>query len=178
MKTDSIHMDEHAQDAKVAARLLNVYNNCISWREIHAETDLKRFLVTASLAMLSGFQTTNDVLKQVSHTKSHSHARLHGEGQMQKGPVAAVCCTAREPCRTTRRRHLQDQMVLQTACGMVGMLLTTIAWKTVLAKDEIEAIFPQTASAEYIGDMFEFWLGMLELGNSVSVNVRRLGGKP
>ena len=61
-------MDEHAQDAKVAARLLNVYNNCISWQEIHAETNLKMFLVTASSAMLSGFQTTNDVLKQVSLT--------------------------------------------------------------------------------------------------------------
>ena len=23
---------------------------------------------------------------------------------------------------------------------------------------------PQNASAEYVGDMFEFWLGMLELG--------------
>ena len=89
-ETDSIHVDEHAQDAKVAARLLNVYNNCISWREIHAETDFKRFLVTASLAMLSGFQTTNEV--------SHSHARVHGEGQEQKGPVTAVRCTAREPC--------------------------------------------------------------------------------
>ena len=36
--------------------------------------------------------------------------------------------------------------------------------KTVLTKEEVESIFPQTASAEYIGDMFEFWLGMLELG--------------
>ena len=36
--------------------------------------------------------------------------------------------------------------------------------KTVLTEDEITAIFPLTASAEYIGDMFEFWLGMLELG--------------
>ena len=66
-ETEGIHVDEHAQDAKGAARLLNMYNNCISWREIHAETNLKRFLVTASLAMPSGFQTTNDVLKR-SHT--------------------------------------------------------------------------------------------------------------
>ena len=36
--------------------------------------------------------------------------------------------------------------------------------KTVLSKDEIESIFPPGASVEYIGDMFEFWLGMLELG--------------
>ena len=32
-ETDTIHMDEHAQDAKVAARLLNVYNSCISYKQ-------------------------------------------------------------------------------------------------------------------------------------------------
>ena len=36
--------------------------------------------------------------------------------------------------------------------------------KTVLTKEEVESILPPTASAEYIGDIFEFWLGMLELG--------------
>jgi len=36
--------------------------------------------------------------------------------------------------------------------------------KTVLTKEEIESILPPSASAEYIGDIFEFWLGMLELG--------------
>ena len=36
--------------------------------------------------------------------------------------------------------------------------------KTVLTKEEIESILPPNASAEYIGDIFEFWLGMLELG--------------
>ena len=36
--------------------------------------------------------------------------------------------------------------------------------KTVLTESEIASIFPATASAEYFGDMFEFWLGMLELG--------------
>ena len=34
--------------------------------------------------------------------------------------------------------------------------------KTVLTEAEITSIFPPTASAEYIGDMFEFWLGTLE----------------
>ena len=36
--------------------------------------------------------------------------------------------------------------------------------KTVLTKEEIESILPPNASAEYIGDIFEFWLGMLEMG--------------
>ena len=50
--------------------------------------------------------------------------------------------------------------------------------KTVLTKEEIETIFPQTASAEYIGDMFEFSLECSNWENSISNDVRRLGGKP
>ena len=66
--TEIIGMDEHSQDARVAARLLNVYNGCIDWRKhMQAEKDLKGFLLTATCAMLTGYQTTADVLKQVSH---------------------------------------------------------------------------------------------------------------
>ena len=65
--TEVIGMDEFTQDARVAARLLNVYNSCIDWRELHAERDLMKFLLAATLAMLSGYKTSNDVLKQVSH---------------------------------------------------------------------------------------------------------------
>ena len=65
-ETDNFNIDEHAQDAKVAARLLNVYNECVSWSELHAEKDLRKFLVTAPFAMISAYQTASDVLKQVS----------------------------------------------------------------------------------------------------------------
>ena len=34
---------------------------------MEAEKDLRGFLATATLAMLSGYRTTSDVLKQVSH---------------------------------------------------------------------------------------------------------------
>ena len=84
-ETDNIHVDEHAQDAKVAARLLNAYNNCMSWREIHAETELKKFLVTASLGMLSGFQTSNDVLKQVSHRGAIRMPAYMVKGKSRRG---------------------------------------------------------------------------------------------
>ena len=60
-----VGMDEFSQDARVAARLVNIYNSCIDWREIQAEKDLKGFLIAATLAMFSGYQTSNDVLKQV-----------------------------------------------------------------------------------------------------------------
>ena len=36
--------------------------------------------------------------------------------------------------------------------------------KTVLTKEEIESMINPTATAEYVGDIFEFWLGMLDLG--------------
>ena len=54
-------------------------------------------------------------------------------------------------------------MVLQTLSDG-GNVAYHDYMKTVLTKEEIGSIFPQTASAEYIGDMFEFWLRMLELG--------------
>ena len=36
--------------------------------------------------------------------------------------------------------------------------------KIVLTKEEVESVLHPTASAEYTGNIFEFWLGMLELG--------------
>jgi hypothetical protein len=35
--------------------------------------------------------------------------------------------------------------------------------KTVLTTEEFASCFPATPSAEHFGDMFEFWLGMLDL---------------
>ena len=50
--------------------------------------------------------------------------------------------------------------------------------KTVLTKEEVESVLPPTASAEYTGDIFEFWLGMLELGiESSSLQCLEDGGQ-
>ena len=65
--TDPGGADEYTQDARIAARLINIYNECVDWRDIHAQDDLRKFLITATLAMISGYQTSSDVLKQVSH---------------------------------------------------------------------------------------------------------------
>ena len=154
-ETDTIHMDEHTQDAKVVARLLNVYNCCISWREIQAEKDVKRFLVTASLAMLSGFQTTNDVIKQVSHRGAIRMPAYMVKGKCRRGllPPFAV--------QRENRAERQDDGTFKIR-WFYRLLWDgeKVAYhdymKTVLTKDEVESIFPQTASAEYIGDMFEF----------------------
>ena len=156
-------VDEYTQDARVAARLINIYNSCIEWREIHAETDLKKFLITATLAMLSGYQTSSDVLKQVSH----------------RGAIRVPAYMVKGKCR----RHLLSQFSVQrevkTTLGDDGYFyhrwFYRLLWdggnvayndymKTVLTKEEVESLLPPNASAEYIGDIFEFWLGMLELG--------------
>ena len=161
--SDSGGMDEYTQDARVAARLINIYNSCIDWREIHAEDDLRKFLITATLAMLSGYQTSSDVLKQVSH----------------RGAIRVPAYMVKGKCR----RHLLSQFSVQreakTTVGDDGYLyhrwFYRLLWdggnvayndymKTVLTKEEVESLLPYNATAEYIGDIFEFWLGMLELG--------------
>ena len=156
-------MDEFSQDARVAARLLNIYNECVDWRNMEAEKDLRGFLITATLAMLSGYKTTSDVLKQVSH----------------RGAIRMPAYMVKGKCR----RDLLPQFTVQreTRTQDCGGGSHKIRWfyrllwdggnvayhdymKTVLTKEEIESMFPPTATAEYIGDIFEFWLGMLDLG--------------
>ena len=161
--TEAIGMDEFSQDARVAARLLNIYNECVDWRNMEAEKDLRGFLITATLAMLSGYKTTSDVLKQVSH----------------RGAIRMPAYMVKGKCR----RDLLPQFTVQreTRTQDCGSGTHKIRWfyrllwdggnvayhdymKTVLNKEEIESMFPPTATAEYIGDIFEFWLGMLDLG--------------
>ena len=161
--TEAIGMDEFSQDARVAARLLNIYNECVDWRNMEAEKDLRGFLITATLAMLSGYKTTSDVLKQVSH----------------RGAIRMPAYMVKGKCR----RDLLPQFTVQreTRTQDCGSGTHKIRWfyrllwdggnvayhdymKTVLTKEEIESMFPPTATAEYIGDIFEFWLGMLDLG--------------
>ena len=161
--TEVIGMDEFAQDARIAARLLNVYNNCIDWRELHAERDLRRFLLAATLAMLSGYKTSNDVLKQVSH-----RGALRMPAYMVKGKCRRNLLSQFSVQRETRRED--DDNGVTTIRWFYRLLWAggNVAYhdymKTVLTKEEIESILPLNASAEYIGDIFEFWLGMLELG--------------
>ena len=161
--TEAIGMDEFSQDARVAARLLNIYNECVDWRSMEAEKDLRGFLITATLAMLSGYKTTSDVLKQVSH----------------RGAIRMPAYMVKGKCR----RDLLPQFTVQreTRTEECGGGTHKIRWfyrllwdggnvayhdymKTVLTKEEIESMFHPTATAEYIGDIFEFWLGMLDLG--------------
>ena len=130
---------------------------------MEAEKDLRGFLITATLAMLSGYKTTSDVLKQVSH----------------RGAIRMPAYMVKGKCR----RDLLPQFTVQreTRTEKCGSGAHKIRWfyrllwdggnvsyhdymKTVLTKEEIESMFNPTATAEYIGDIFEFWLGMLDLG--------------
>ena len=161
--TEAIGMDEFSQDARVAARLLNIYNECVDWRSMEAEKDLRGFLITATLAMLSGYKTTSDVLKQVSH---------RGAIRMPAYMVKGKCIRDLLPQFTVQR-----ETRTQECGGGTHKILWfyRLLWdggnvayhdymKTVLTKEEVESMFNPTATAEYIGDIFEFWLGMLDLG--------------
>ena len=158
--TEAIGMDEFSQDARVAARLLNIYNECVDWRNMEAEKDLRGFLITATLAMLSGYKTTSDVLKQVSH---------RGAIRMPAYMVKGKCRRDLLPQFTVQRETRKEE------CGSGAHKIRwfyRLLWdggnvayhdymKTVLTKEEIESMFHPTATAEYIGDIFEFWLGCL-----------------
>ena len=160
---EAINMDGHSQDARVAARLLNVYNECLEWRAMHAEKDLKGFLIAAALAMINGYQTSNDVLKQVSHRGAIRMPAYMVKGKCRRGLLPQFAVQ-----RETRAERLDDgTFKIRWFYRLLwdgGNVAYHDYMKTVLTKEEITSIFPATASAEYIGDMFEFWLGMLELG--------------
>ena len=161
--TEVINMDEHAQDARVAARLINVYNNCIDWRDMKAENDLKGFLLAATCAMLTGYNTSPDVLKQVSH-----RGAIRIPAYMVKGKCRRSLLSQFSVQRETRSEKLDDGTYhvrwFYRLLWDGGNVAYHDYMKTALTKEEVESILHPTASAEYIGDIFEFWLGMLELG--------------
>ena len=161
--TEAIGMDEFSQDARVAARLLNIYNECVDWRDMEAEKDPRGFLVTATLAMLSGYKTTSDVLKQVSHRGAIRMPAYMVKGKCRRDLLPQFTVqreTRTEECGGGTRRMRWFYRLLWDG----GNVAYHDYIKTVLTKEEVESMFNPTATAEYIGDIFEFWLGMLDLG--------------
>ena len=66
--TDVIGMDEHSQGRTcIAARLLNIYNECVDWRNIQAEKDSERVLVDSPSC--NAFRIPNH--EATSSSKSH-----------------------------------------------------------------------------------------------------------
>eukprot|EP00435_Cladocopium_sp_Y103_P069136 s370_g32.t1 len=154
--------NEHEVDANVAARLINVYNTSWDWREVTATQDLKAFMVTAAMSMVSAYQTSGDVLKQVSH----------------RGAIRLPVKMIKGKCK----RNLLGQFAVQreSIVDVDEKNATTTRWfyrltwdggnvayhdyvKTVLSNEEFYNIFGSHPSAEYVGDIMEFWLGMFEL---------------
>lgn len=144
---DAINMDEHSQDARVAARLLSVYNECIDWRAMHAEKDLKGFLIAAALAMISGYQTSNEVLKQVSHRGAIRMPAYMVKGKCRRGLLPQFAVQ-----RETRAERLNDGTYkipwFYRLLWDGGNVAYHDYMKTVLTKEEITSIFSTTASAE------------------------------
>ena len=118
-KSAEVTLNEHAEDAQIAARLIKIYNGCLRWREVRAEDDLWNFLITSSLAMLSGYATAVEVMKQVSTPRFDAHARFFDPWQVQTWSLEPVRRAERDQDRkgpegrTTTRRCFTD------CCGMV-----------------------------------------------------------
>jgi hypothetical protein len=109
--------------------------------------------------MLSGY----DVLKQVSH-----RGAIRMPAYMVKGKCRRDLLSQFTVQRETRSQALDDGThKIRWFYRLLwdgGNVAYHDYMKTVLTKEEIESVLHPTASAEYTGDIFEFWLGMLELG--------------
>ena len=118
-------------------------------REIHAEKDLRKFLITATLAMLTAFQTTADVLKQVSQIGAVRMPAYMVKGKSRRGLLQQFAVQ-----RESRAEKLDDGTLRIRWFYRLPWDGGNIAYhdymKTVLSKEEIESIFPQSACAEYV----------------------------
>ena len=63
---------------------------------MHAEKDLKGFLIASALAMITGYHTSNDVLKQVSHRGAIRMPAYMAKGKCRRGLLAQFA-VQREP---------------------------------------------------------------------------------
>eukprot|EP00435_Cladocopium_sp_Y103_P047933 s1604_g14.t1 len=170
--------NEHGDDANVAARLVNVYNACYDWREVTATQDLKAFMVTAAMSMVGGsYQTSGDVLKQVSH---------RGAIRLPVKMIKGKCKRSLLGQFAVQRESIVD---LDERSVPVTRWFYRLTWdggnvayhdyvKTVLSSDEFYNIFGSHPSAEYVGDIMEFWLGMFELAVQFPMLFKGWGDDP
>ena len=156
--TDPGGADEYTQDARIAARLINIYNECVDWREINAEDDLMKFLITATLAMISGYQTSGDVLKQVSH----------------RGAIRIPAYMVKAKCKGNLLSQYAVQREARTIKGSDGLLYPRwfyrLLWdggnvayndymKTVLTKEEVQSILQKMQQRNALVMSLSFGLG-------------------
>ena len=112
--------------------------------------------------MVSGYQTSSDVLKQVSHRGAIRIPAYMVKGKC-KGNLLSQYAVQREAHYTKGIDGLLYPRWFYRLLWDGGNVAYNDYMKTVLTKEEVTSILPENATAEYIGDVFEFWLGMLEL---------------
>ena len=70
---------------------------------MHAEKDLKGFLIASALAMITGYETSKDVLKQVSHRGAIRMPACMVKGKCRRGLLAQFAVQ-----RETRAEKMDD----------------------------------------------------------------------
>eukprot|EP00435_Cladocopium_sp_Y103_P031648 s3693_g8.t1 len=119
-------------------------------------------MVTAAMSMVGGYQTSGDVLKQVSHRgairlpvkmiKGKCKRSLLGQFSVQKESIVDL-----------DERNVASTRWFYRLTWDGGNVAYHDYVKTVLSNDEFFNIFGSNPTAEYVGDVMEFWLGMFEL---------------
>eukprot|EP00435_Cladocopium_sp_Y103_P054042 s3250_g17.t1 len=163
--------NEHGDDANVAARLVNVYNTSWDWRDVTATQDLKAFMVTAAMSMVGGYQTSGDVLKQVSHRGAIRLPVKMIKGKCKRNLLGQFA-VQRESIVDLDERNVSSTRWFYRLTWDGGNVAYHDYVKTVLSTDEFYNIFGSHPSAEYVGDIMEFWLGMFELAIQCTSNRR------
>ena len=83
--------------------------------EMHAEKDLKGFLIASALAMNTGYHTSNDVLKQVSHRGAIRMPAYMAKGKCRRGLLAQFAVQ-----RETRAVKMDDGSGRFKTRGSIG----------------------------------------------------------
>eukprot|EP00435_Cladocopium_sp_Y103_P073755 s103_g45.t1 len=157
------NFNEHEVDATVAARLINIYNTSLDWRTISATQDLKEFMVTSAMAMVGGYRTSSDVLKQVSHKGAIRLPVKIIKGKCKRSLLGQFA-VHREAIVDVDDKNNSSTRWFYRLTWDSGNVSYHDYVKTVLSVEEFYGIFGDHPSAEYVGDVMEFWLGMFELG--------------
>ena len=151
--------------AKLAAKLKWMTEKYPEWNGKHARDDMIDFMVTSAKCMLTdhydGLQKWKaDLLKQVSHyggVRVASH--LVSNNIVQKHCAAFTC--RKQMIVKDGRRRIFFQLIYDG-----GNVAYADYVKKILSREGFWQICGNTSlSAEMIGDIFEFWMGMFMLGS-------------
>eukprot|EP00435_Cladocopium_sp_Y103_P000766 s1825_g1.t1 len=129
------------------------------------------------MSMVGGYQTSGDVLKQVSHRGAIRLPVKMIKGKCKRNLLGQFA-VQRESLVDLDERNVASTRWFYRLTWDGGNVAYHDYVKTVLSNDEFFNIFGSNPSAEYVGDVMEFWLGMFELAVQFPMLFKGWGGDP